>query len=807
MVSSQPAPEDYQEATIRTANDLISMASTLELAELSSLELPEIENLVQDVARVAPAGNVPGIILSGLANLQGRHIERHESRKHIGALFRGVRQSLDRAIYTTFFAGPAAVLYGYQQLLRLAGKDPASAFAEGTWQFYLEFALREDTSRHANETVGFQRTLHQQRRPLHEGDQLAAWMFATGRIIDQLPDIIANEWYERVVLKTLIEIAEAETAPQPTTYRQLRMQWERQRPFHRNPDRTEMSYPVYRRLCFEAFFRPHYDALGDRGRAQFDQHLRAATQERLTAYQRQMSWLAYLEPGAYNEERIPYELSEAKLGVISRGRYYLVPLNELSDVQQTRRIARAILADTAPYPVATLDDLLLSTPRAEQTPLRRTLSQESQEELAALRTTPVLINWDQADVGQPLAHIRRGSKRGIGDHALTIIRTDDSFVFDQSHIFFDGAWGAAIAEVLTNEASYWARMIATKRGVQKARDLPYRPRLQAKSPPAVIKSETSAENTTIQMDKIVALRLLLKQRNELVRVTVNDLFVLYRSIHALTYEPSPALLQSIEALSTNNSKQGLAAFQAAREAVDKVRQRNPSILIPVDASWYDPRERVYPTTFRNPVLDFIDHHQHTLDALRAYHEGPRHNLRPRELNFEEAQVTYLHMLAGFGELLSGYKNIALRGESMSTLSIKFLAHIPPPIQHMLNHIPGRFELLNELIKGEEVFSNIGRVTRGSSLRRFITAKDDNENKTFAWGLLTDDDNIVHLSLRDFRPHIAVLHEAGSGDLAHQITQDYLDSYASGMNRYVKELYEIMMSSQRKRTSLIKRLFG
>jgi hypothetical protein len=36
---------------------------------------------------------------------------------------------------------------------------------------------------------------------------------------------------------------------------------------------------------------------------------------------------------------------------------------------------------------------------------------------------------------------------------------------------------------------------------------------------------------------------------------------------------------------------------------------------------------------------------------------------------------------------------------------------------------------NRPIKGEEVISNVGRVARGSTLSRFISAKDDNENKT------------------------------------------------------------------------------
>lgn len=89
-------------------------------------------------------------------------------------LFRGVRDVLDKAVYSTVFAGPAAVIMGYQKLLQLAGKDVDEAFPNGTWQFYLEFALREDTARHANETTGFQQALQAYSLSLAESDVLTA---------------------------------------------------------------------------------------------------------------------------------------------------------------------------------------------------------------------------------------------------------------------------------------------------------------------------------------------------------------------------------------------------------------------------------------------------------------------------------------------------------------------------------------------------------------------------------------------------------------------------------------------------------
>src|SRR5262249_15534483 len=145
--------------------------------------------------------------------------------------------------------------------------------------------------------------------------------------------------------------------------------------------------------------------------------------------------------------------------------------------------------------------------------------------------------------------------------------------------------------------------------------------------------------------------------------------------------------------------------------------------------------------------------------------------------------------------LSRYRQIAMSGQSLSTASIRFLANMPPAMQRLLDAIPGKFDVLNEIIKGEEVFSNMGRVAKGSSLRRFITAKDDNEQKTLAWGVITDDKDVMHLSLRDFRPHVEILFRLGMNPLAQMVAQDYLDTYADGLNRYISELRVITVASR------------
>lgn len=800
MPSYDQAAASYQQASIRTANDLRSMTKSTVLPELSKLSLPEIEYLTNEVARVVPAGNVPGIILSGLARLGSREISQSDTEKQIGMLFKGVRQMLDTAIYGTFFAGPAAILYGYQQLLRLAGKDTHSAFPEGVWQFYLEFALREDSARHTNETIGFHKRLAQQGIHLNEADMLAAWILASAHFLNDLPDILANEWYERVAARNLATIANSMGLADAAQYQDIFTEWQQIRPFQRGADAGDRNYPQYRRLVFDAFLKPYIDSLPASGQQMYEVRLRDLEKSQLAAYLQQMSWLTFLEPTPYHEVRNAYAPEDTCIGVIWDGRYYLLHLPALFDINWVRQLALTLLQSQPQHPPATLDDVLMNTPRAEQPVVRNLLDEQTAKELEFLRRTPILFNWDKQSARQPLTAIRQ-AKRGIGDHALTIFRTNESFVFDQSHIFFDGIWGTAIAEMMTNEAIHWAVNIAQYPPAAAARNVLYSPALEAspaikeKAQTGRIVIETGAENQSVQLGTITALRKLLKQRSELVRISVNDLLLLYRGLHGALYSPSPELQESLATLGADARPDAKRAYQMIQDEFARLHGKNPSLLIPLDASRYDPRQRVFPTTFRNPLTDFYSYHTACLNALKAYHSAPKTKRDAAFESFLEAQRTYLRLIGGFGELLARYRNIGLAGQSTSTASIRFLGHMPPALQKLLDTIPSKFDVLNEIIKGEEVFSNIGRVSKGSTLRRFITAKDDNEQKTLAWGVITDDKNTMHLSLRDFRPHVTVLDGLHLSHLAHKVTQDYLDAYAKGLNQYVTELREIVTATQ------------
>ncbi|GAB4504836.1 MAG: hypothetical protein Fur0043_18300 [Anaerolineales bacterium] len=802
-------PAAWQKISTHTAQSLRSVAYSVASQELAKLSLPELDAVVDLIARVIPAGNVPGMILSGLARLPDKTPSPQQVRQDIRALFKGVDQLMQRAVYGAFFAGPAAVLWGYQNLLKLAGKDPASAFPEGTWQFYVDYALREDTARHTNETHGFDTVLGQHGIRLKKVDRVTAWVMTAMTCLHQYNALLANEWYERVAL-VLLEAAARGGAVNLQAARLYR-EWEKVRPYRREAEASFLTYPAYRCAKFEQFLEQASASLPKSAREAWRATLQEKMATELPAYQRQMSILAYLEPGPYGETRTPYPLKQAQIGIILHGAYFLLPACQpgslaMADVYQVRAQVAALfdLPSPAPGQLSTL----ATVRRADLSTIRKSLNRKLTQELDRLRFAPILLNCDQRSRDLPLAAIRQ-TERGVGDHALTIFDTGETIVFDQSHIFFDGAWGAALAEILTNEALSWANYLS-RLPPPKVAERPAFTQLSLlllSSDQRLLRRvrhvppEAAAETSAINLKACQSLRKLFKQRSDLLQLTINDLLVLYRAIHALLYQPSPSLQARLENLEKRHPDLSAMVQQALQDA----RTPRLYILMPLDASRHTPRDRLYPVNVEIPLdkLPLLDLHRQTLQALQAYETAPKEQRAAAYARFDHLQRNYLSLLAGLSHYLAKLKQIALQGESAGAGAIRLLAHLPPALQRLLDELPQRIDLLNHLLKGQEIFSNLGRVAPHSSLTRFITAKDDNDQKQLAWGILTDDKDVLRLTLRDFRPYVAALHAAGQTDISHHITQDYLDGYAAGLNVYIQELRRITYASRETQQTLAK----
>jgi hypothetical protein len=386
-----------------------------------------------------------------------------------------------------------------------------------------------------------------------------------------------------------------------------------------------------------------------------------------------------------------------------------------------------------------------------------------------------------------LALLRR-DHRGIGDHALTLFWTDRSMIFDQSHIFFDGLWGMTVAEIMTDAAVHTYRRLgdvqASVRTPESTHlDLTVSVKTLNQLRTRCVDREATAESTGVKMRQLAQLRRWLQQRG--VRLTVNALLLLYRAFHAASYTLSAEVRQALSALHTRLDVETAATIETSVEkTLTHLCETNPALLIPMDASYVSPRARLYPTTFRNPIGQILGLFTETQKQYLTYRQSS--STADWEA-FDTSRRELLAHLQAFGDVLKALKQVTMRGESFSTATLQLLGHLPPAMQHLLDVIPQRISVLNEVIKGSEVFSNVGRVAHHSTLHRFISAKDDGKAKILVWGVLTDDQNVMHLSLRDFRPFVTRMLEAGEDDLAQRLAQDYLDTYVQGFNRFVKTL--------------------
>jgi hypothetical protein len=744
------------------------------------------------------------MILTGMARIPGRRMPRETVEQHLDILFKTMEQVADQVTFGAVFVGPAAVLWGYQNLLKLAGKDPASAFPEGLWQFYVEYALREDTARHVNETHGFDTLLQQHEIRLGEVDRITAWVMAIISELNQYDALLEVEWRERVATSLLQKVTQK--LPNAAHYASLYRRWEAQRPYRRGAEAANYDYPAYRRLKFEHFLREATRDLPALLRGDWQTQLQRASEQDLPAYQQQMSILAFLEPGEYGETRQPFEFHQAQVGLILNNNYYLLPVcTPGTDQPQDALTVRAQIASLLRSPSHRPTNLipLAQMKRAHWQTLRPKLNPSLQSDLEQLRYAPIFFNCNPRPARQTLTQIRQ-AERGIGSHALTIFSAGRTYIFDQSHIFFDGVLGAAMAEILTNEALSWAVYLHSLPSPQPAReaiytglDFPQTPSdHQALRTAPRVTPEVGAENSQANLQECLALRQIFKRRSATLQLTVNDLLALYRAIHAQTYQPSARLQAEWKPLAA-------PLVEKITRSLQETRRANPALLIPIDASRNNPRERLYPLSLEVPLteLNLLALHRRTTQALLAYEQAEGDRAKPYA-DFDRAQREYLATLAGLGEIFNKLKEIAARGESASAGAIKLLAHLPPALQRLLDQVPARVDMLNNMIKGREVFSNVGAVVPTSTLTRFVTAKDDNEQKQLAWGILTDAQNILHISLRDFRPHVAALQAANRADLAQSIAQEYLDSYVSGFNQFIQELRRITAASRE--TQLLRR---
>ncbi|NJM08762.1 hypothetical protein HC891_25090 [Candidatus Gracilibacteria bacterium] len=212
----------------------------------------------------------------------------------------------------------------------------------------------------------------------------------------------------------------------------------------------------------------------------------------------------------------------------------------------------------------------------------------------------------------------------------------------------------------------------------------------------------------------------------------------------------------------------------------------PALLIPMDASAVDPQARLHPATLRNPAPDLLTRLERCDRLLRELAKRP-----VARSAFEAERVALVGDLITFGATLRALREITTRGEGFLTAALKLFAHLPRPMQGLLDQIPQKIDVLNELVKGVEVFSNIGQVSAASSVSRFVSSRDDGDTKLLIWGIMTDANGKLLITLRDFRPFVAELLAAGHPVLAELLAADFLAAYAESTNRLVKQLQRVL----------------
>lgn len=633
----------------------------------------------------------------------------------------------------------------------------------------------------------------------------------------------------------------------------LQWAWVKKRPYRKPAEYLHETYPQYRRRLFLEFLVKVAEKLSpEMGPLIWDRYYEHSSTA-LPAYQAQMSILFTLKPERYQEKKTPVSLIDAKIGFVAGGRYYLIHIAQRDDRgrllvfkpgkpddpgeplillksdsgalvdQQGRKIKidrkgsvtitdaigrgqiktlhrtpasrikaviSAILRDARVLPAATAqtDIYLAAAPRVQQETLGRHLPRLTQAQLATFADVPIIINWDQRNRTDTLHQIR-SARRGIGSHALTIFRTQNSFVFDQSHIFFDAIWGMVISQIITDGAIDTCKLMAGLPNYTMHTRMPAPLRLQdspqfleaAKTYSSL--AEVTTEVTTPDLSIINSARRHLARYR--IPATVNDILTIYRAMHNQRYTPSLKLQRALAQLRID----GHGALADQVESMWQKRKTEPvSLFLPMDATYVDPKLRLYPATFKNFLPELVTLYEETMTLLneQTYHPTPH-----GATAFQDKRTELMANMMVLTEYFKMLKRITRQGESISTAAIQYLAHLPSTMQNTLDMVPEHIGALSEILKGEEVFSNVGRVAPSSSLVRFTSAKDGGASKRLVWGIMCDSAGTLKISLRDFRPHVPPLIKLGYGSLAELIAWDDLESYSTGLNNFAEGLTKIV----------------
>ncbi len=786
------------------------------------------------------AGNLKGLFRSGLTLLRARLVQPRDG--NLSAI--GLRIAYYYIVFIFVIGIPATILTIYQRV-RSAMTGQPSAFKNGSWQFYINFGLRNDLAHHTNETTGYQT---QRAENTSEVDDLTAWVMTLGQFVWSYDELMGTVWDEATSLGLLNRAAYEGGFLNDPLFTRLGRQWELERPYNAPLNGT---YADVRREAFAQFLNQRLEALPRTLLRQYEAAFAFEKEQNRQAFQELLSVNGYMSPQPLYDQKFKFDLWQANIGVVYQGHYYLIKIASRDDFGRLQAFGRggqahplveydnslfttdgievvvendkvylkqsaewlgfidlastatvkaqmyALLHDGSAAPFsfdekAMADVLLAETPRSQQKKLRALLPTETQHTINALQQTPVILNWDLHAREKTLAEVRR-TRRGIGDHPLTVIRTQDSFVFDEHHAFFDGTWAVAVAEVLTKSAIQWCKRVKNislteKRAAPKPVRLYASPDFVQAAIPLRQMTEVSAEAVIPGIQSVLNLRKRLKKQGT--NLTVNDLLIIARIFHAAHYAPSASLQTQINQIAESNTASDRKLKKAISDSLERGRLINPALLIPVDATLVSPKQRIYPITFRSLFDELVWAWDDTWEAYQAYRKIEPPTTTEGYYAFHKFQTNYeelLQTLQVFSHILAASKSVAVRGTSLNEAVISLIANLPARIQRAMLLIPERFSLLNEVLRGEEVYSNIGRVAQGATLRRFMSARDDGNTKALVWGIMTDADGQMVVTMRDFRPHVRPLVESGRIDLAHALAQDYVNAYTTDLISLVAKL--------------------
>lgn len=496
------------------------------------------------------------------------------------------------------------------------------------------------------------------------------------------------------------------------------------------------------------------------------------------AYRDERGRLLAFVPGKPDDSGEPLVLIETENGKVvdQQGRAIVVEQDGTIEIQSPSGITRK--KQLRPTPNSIIKSIISAI--IYENKILNGQKNETQLASAKLKDVPITLNWDTQSTRSSLLNIISAGKQKDMP-SISLFKTSRAMQCAMHPMFFSPISGALFFRYLNFEAISGYQNLLKRNIVMQNNSNIVLTRLVEKIETSKERHallELSAEAKGIRQNYVSsAIKNLEKYK---IIATNSDLILIYLTIAHQQYKTKVAVQRNIAKLRLNQNE----ALVEAIENMWRDARKKPNTIIWLQNTLGSALDgAIYPQLFRNINVDFSEKYDDLLKQMEvsqkkekvAVLDSPKKDFL-RTLN---QSLAYLKML----------KQIVRQKQNPSSAALSVLVAFSNDTA-AIKLLPTEFGGTTIMKTPYELFSMIGDIVPVKFTSRMMPARENNVSRPLIWSVVLQLGGEYTLILRDSRQPVVDLANAGYEKEAQLITQDTLDVFVSGFNRFMEILIQI-----------------